>query len=129
MDDAELAYNESGSYSLLSTMSGADRDAFMSRYVSPVAAYDAQHGSQLIRTLQVFFESLGNIQKTADVLYLHVSTVRYRLSRIERILGISINNHDDRLCLQLALNLLRLAGPAGNPPGTTADSPPARQSP
>lgn len=129
LDDADLAYSESGSYSLLSTMSGADRDAFMSRYVRPVAAYDAQHGSQLIRTLQVFFESLGNIQKTADVLYLHVSTVRYRLSRIERVLGISIHNHDDRLCLQLALNLLRLTGHPGDPPGDTADPSPAHQSP
>jgi len=128
LDDADLAYGESGSYSLLSAISAVDRDAFMSRYVRPVADYDAQHGSQLVRTLQVFFESLSNIQKTADILYHHVSTIRYRLSRIEQILGISLNNHDDRLCLQLALNLLRLAGNPGNSPGNTGDPPLAHQS-
>jgi len=109
-DDADLAFSESGSYSLLSTMDGADREAFMTRYVRPLAAYDEQHGAQLVRTLEVFFESLGNVQKTADALYMHVSSVRYRLSRIEAILDISLSNHDDRLCLQLALNLLRLSG-------------------
>ena len=110
LDDADLAFSESGSYSLLSTMGGPDREAFMSRYVQPIVAYDEQHRSQLIRTLEVFFEALGNVQKTADVLYLHVSSVRYRLSRIETILGISLNNHDDRLCLQLGVILLRLSG-------------------
>ncbi|MNG93933.1 carbohydrate diacid transcriptional activator CdaR [compost metagenome] len=45
---------------------------------------------------------------TARALDIHISTLRYRVERIESILGISMDNPEDRFCLQVAAQMHRL---------------------
>jgi DNA-binding PucR family transcriptional regulator len=44
----------------------------------------------------------------------HVSTLRYRLSRVEAIAGIDLQRHEDRLALELALRSARLLSVSGS---------------
>lgn len=117
--DRDLSIADAGSYSLLTSTDAGDRSAFVDRYLSPLIAYDAEHGSDYLETLRIYFESVGNLQRVADRLFLHISTARYRLTRIEEIAGFSLRDEDDRLCVQLALKLLSLSpstAPAASAP-------------
>lgn len=64
----------------------------------------------LLATLDTFFQCGGNRALAARRLDLHVNTLRYRLERIEALLGGSINHPARSVTLQLAL-LARHAAP------------------
>ena len=66
-------------------------------------AYDAEHNSDLLKTLDAFLQSNGNKAATADALYLQRRSVYYRLTRIEELLGRSIDPADHRVRLYVAL--------------------------
>ncbi|MCS5498296.1 helix-turn-helix domain-containing protein [Cnuibacter physcomitrellae] len=104
----QLAIEDAGIFSLLTSIPSSDRIAFVRRHLGALVAYDRRYGSDLIPTLACYLECAGNAQRAADELFLHVSTVRYRLSRIEQLAGVSLRSHHDRLCLGVALHLLRL---------------------
>jgi len=56
---------------------------FIACYVEPLERYDAEHSSQLLHSLETFYEAAFNLQEAARRLDVHVSTLRYRLGRIE----------------------------------------------
>jgi GAF domain-containing protein len=77
-----------GIYGLL--FSGAPREqieAFIDDRLGPLIRYDAEHGTDLIRTLRAYFTVAGNMAKAASALYLHTNTLRQRMNRIGELLG------------------------------------------
>lgn len=116
-DDAERHIADVGSYAVLTaswSTTAADQELFVRRYLEPLMEYDRIHNAGYVETLQTYFENVGNVQRTADKLFLHLSTVRYRLKRIEEIAQIDLREEEDRLCMQLALRLVRFSGTAHN---------------
>jgi sugar diacid utilization regulator len=75
---------------------------FTSRYVDPLDDYDRNHMSQLRKSLEVFYSSQMNLEEAARRLHIHVSTLRYRLTRIEQLLGVDARGKA-RLDIELAL--------------------------
>lgn len=73
------------------------------KVLQPVLAFDAEHGGQLMRTLEVFLESGGSPQVAAKELFVHRNTVRYRLEQIERVTGLSLSSVEARVNLWLAM--------------------------
>ncbi len=59
-------------------------------------------------TLRCYFEHLGSSRKTALALDIHRNTLTNRLNKIEKLTGNSLNNAQQRLCLQNALVMERL---------------------
>lgn len=111
-DDGERRIADTGSYTLLAAASAdsvADQGLFVRRYLQPLVDYDRIHSAGLVETLGTYFENVGNVQKTASALFLHLSTVRYRIKRIEEIAKIDLREEEDRLCMQLALRISRFA--------------------
>lgn len=49
--------------------------------------YDKKYRSNLLETLRVFVQNEGRIAQTAQALFLHVNTVRYRLDKLKDLLG------------------------------------------
>ncbi|MFC6005447.1 PucR family transcriptional regulator, partial [Streptomonospora nanhaiensis] len=88
---------------LLASLPGSVRRSFRDHLLGPVAEYDARHGSELLRTLDIFLETCGSWQRTADELYVHVNTLRYRMQRIEELTGRRMSSMRDRTDLYLAL--------------------------
>ncbi|XVQ08005.1 PucR family transcriptional regulator ligand-binding domain-containing protein [Spirillospora sp. CA-255316] len=88
---------------LLAVLPDAVRRSYRQRFLGPLEDYDAQHGSELVRTLDTFLETCGSWQRTADLLYVHVNTLRYRVQRIEELTGRSMGSMRDRTDLYLAL--------------------------
>jgi sugar diacid utilization regulator len=70
--------------------------------------HDKQHESEYTRTLRCLLDSFGNASRAADQLHVHVNTVRYRIKRIAEITGVSLEDGDSRLALELELRAHRL---------------------
>jgi PucR family transcriptional regulator, purine catabolism regulatory protein len=107
--DGSLSIDDAGSYTLLVEVDRERQEAFSKRVLQKLEDYDSKHRSDLVTTLDVFLDHFGNVQKTAETLFLHQTTVRYRLSRIEELSNYMLSNAEDRLRLQIALRLRRLS--------------------
>ena len=64
--------------------------------------HDAQTGSDLMRTLEVF-AAYGEASQTARVLRTHRNTVLNRVQRIQELVGVDIRDPEQRLSLHVAL--------------------------
>lgn len=60
---------------------------------------------ELLETLRVYLDCQGNSVAAAKKLYIHRNTLRYRLDRIEQILGRSLESPEDRFSIGLALKI------------------------
>ncbi|MCL6627640.1 MAG: helix-turn-helix domain-containing protein [Alicyclobacillus shizuokensis] len=83
---------------------------FIRERLDPLRRYDADHESDLLHTLCAYLEHNGNVSETAQTLYIHRTTLQYRLRRIEQLLGCSLDSGRMRFELQLALTLDQLRG-------------------
>ena len=105
---AELAAHELGLYAYLFPMSENPfvRDRCR-RVLSAIREYDAQNHTNLEQTALVYVKENMEIAAAAKVLLQHPNTVRYRLSKIQRIIGME----DDPLfapMLSLTVSLSRI---------------------
>lgn len=105
---AELAAHELGLYAYLFPMSEnpfvCDR---CRRVLSAIREYDAQNHTNLEQTALVYVKENMEIAAAAKVLFQHPNTVRYRLSKIQRIIAME----DDPLfapMLSLTVSLSRI---------------------
>ncbi len=64
--------------------------------------YDEKHASELAETLRVFLRCTCGFSETAKALYVHRSTLLYRLGRIGELTGVDLKDPDTRLHLQLS---------------------------
>jgi len=93
---------------LLATAPAEARQAFRASLLSPLLDYDADHGTELVRTLRVFLDCSGSWTKAAEAMFVHVNSLRYRIRRVEELTGRDLGSLADQAALLLAL---RLAGP------------------
>jgi sugar diacid utilization regulator/GAF domain-containing protein len=75
---------------------------FVSSYVDPLDRYDQDHSSHLHESLKTFYDAGMNLEEAARRLHVHVSTLRYRLGKIQELLRTDIKG-EARLDIELAL--------------------------
>jgi len=129
-----LAFEQTGAYRLLlSAMSEdpAELQRFYAETVEPLVAYDDQYVTDLVRTVEAFLDNDGNVAGTAQKLFTHRHTIRYRLERVRELSGLDVGSTDGREKLSLGLKAMRVLGvaaPAGpaTEPGTGAGRVPRR---
>ncbi len=103
-------YEELGLYRLLAGLRARDElQRFYDETLGRLTRYDEAHGTELISTLEVFFEENANASQTSRALFVHRNTLNYRLQRIGEITGLDLNDAEARLAMQLALKLYRLS--------------------
>jgi sugar diacid utilization regulator len=77
----------------------------------PLETYDAQHATDLVATLDAFLWACGHWSVAATKLGIHVNTLRYRLTRIEKHTGRDLDSMADRADFYLALRTRAIAPP------------------
>jgi len=94
---------------------GESRDvrSFVEATLAPVLEYDARRGTDLVATLQAYFEAGASPARAAEALQVHVNTVTQRLERVSRLIGKDWSSPERALEIQLALRLHRLTGTSG----------------
>ncbi len=123
-----LSFEDTGSYRLLlpamSEASG-ELERFYEETVAPLSAYDDQYETELVRTIEAYLDNDGNVTPTAEQLFTHRHTIRYRLERVRDLCGHDITSTEGREKLGLGLKSMRVLGisPPRGPalePGTEA---------
>ncbi len=79
------------------------RAALRRRVLGKVFDYDAEHDGSLVRTLTVFLDCSGSWAKAAALLHVHVNTLRYRIGRVEELIGVDLSDFRQRVDVYLAL--------------------------
>lgn len=65
--------------------------------------YDRINQSELLFTLKLYLDNNKNLQKTLEALNIHRSTLKYRIQRIEDIIGLNLGNTEDEEYLRLSV--------------------------
>lgn len=83
---------------------------FVQRIIGKLYEYGVEHNTNLIDTLECYLEQDCCIQSAARELFIHASTLRYRLEKAEKITGHDLKDKDTKLEIQLAIKLYRYYG-------------------
>lgn len=107
--DEPVEFNSMGVYQLLTEMENLPMaQRYCDQVIGSLVQYDDSHSSNLVQTIDAYFEHHGNISQTAEMLFIHRNTLLYRLDRIQELTGQDLDNANDRLALQLALKLWQI---------------------
>lgn len=104
-------YGDLKLYQLLLALKESGFDHMLHFYretLGKLVEHDDRKQSDLIRTLNGFFDSNGNLAKAANDLDVHRNTLVYRLERISELTGLDLDDADNRLILHLSLKIQRV---------------------
>jgi PucR family transcriptional regulator, purine catabolism regulatory protein len=86
-------------------------ERFVRAQLEPLIRHDEQHRSELVRTLETYYQAGGKKATAARRLHVERQSIYKRLARIERILGVDLSDVETQLALQLALRARRFVEP------------------
>jgi len=86
---------------LLDAAEHVDFDAVIDKKLGKLAEYDKRNGTELITTFYRYLETGGSLIETANRLYIHRNSVKYRMDRIKEIAGIDIDTMRQRFIFYL----------------------------
>jgi len=120
-------FNELGpSIRALENQSREQLELFYATTVGTLQEHDDAHHDELVRSLMIFLEEQRSVGRAAKRLYVHQNTMRYRLKKIESLLGIRLGDTETLVDLFLGLRshaILtdrgRIAGSSPNAGGVT----------
>ena len=108
-----LAFEDTGSYRLLLPAMSEDPselERFYEETVAPISAYDEQYETELVATVEAYLDNDGNVTPTAETMFTHRHTIRYRLERVRDLCGHDISSTEGREKLGLGLKAMRVLG-------------------
>nr|WP_225954916.1 helix-turn-helix domain-containing protein [Kibdelosporangium phytohabitans] len=85
-----------------------DVDGFVSGTIGPVLDYDRERNTELVRTLEAYFNTGSSPTYAAEKLHVHPNTVTRRLDRISELLGPDWQKPERALDIQVALRVSRI---------------------
>ncbi|MDO5410241.1 MAG: helix-turn-helix domain-containing protein [Lachnospiraceae bacterium] len=69
-------------------------------------SYDKIHHTQYCITLKAYFQNYMNMAQTAKILHIHISTLKYRLTRISELLNLDLDDPANKMYLRVVMYLL-----------------------
>ncbi|WP_461177936.1 helix-turn-helix domain-containing protein [Virgibacillus ainsalahensis] len=102
-------FEDLGSYTLLHLIKDtAEAHYFMQNYLEKLMDHSKGNNINLFKTLRVYLEQNGSIKKTSDALFIHRSTLLYRIEKIKEILEVDMDDSDIRFNLMMTYKLFDL---------------------
>lgn len=99
-----MTFEQLGAYSVLYHLGDPlVAPLFLKTYLQPLLAYGKNR--DLFDTLRTYLQANGSIKDTAAALYIHRSSLKYRLEKIREVLKIDIDQAEQRFNLMLAYKL------------------------
>jgi sugar diacid utilization regulator/putative methionine-R-sulfoxide reductase with GAF domain len=80
-------------------------DTLARRTLGPLLEADRVSGRRYVATLAAYLSADRHLKPAAAALGVHVNTLRYRIARIERLLGVRLDDVDARFSLELAVRV------------------------
>ncbi len=107
-NDQVICFDKLGAYRII--FRGDDQNEplrFANDMIGKLIDYDQRHGTFLVDSLEAYLANACHIKNTAEKIYVHLNTLRYRLEKVEEIAGVDLSDAQTRLNLQLAIMIAR----------------------
>lgn len=93
---------------LMTSLSENMAEEFLAKTIEPIVDRGSRKGQTAVETLDAYLASGRRLQESADVLGIHVSTMRYRLERLTDKYDLDLTDSGQCFELELALRLHRM---------------------
>src|SRR5699024_1500612 len=104
-----ITFDELGIFKILSQdYLNEELEDFYNETLKPLTDYDEKKSTELVKTLETYFEYNGNLKRMSESLFTHYNTVLYRINRIKDITNMDLDDPNDRLNLEIALKIKEL---------------------
>jgi DNA-binding PucR family transcriptional regulator len=80
-------------------------DHFVADRIGRLLEHDAERHSKLVETLTAYLDAGAALDAAAEALFIHRSTLKYRLGRIRELLDVDLSDPSARFDLQLACGI------------------------
>ncbi|MEH7385474.1 helix-turn-helix domain-containing protein [Bacillus sp. JJ1521] len=108
-DGGYAVYDDLGAYTILSNTSDVQSARiFIKKNLGVLIQYSEKNNVDLFGTLKVFLLHNGNVREASNALYIHRSTLEYRIDRIAELLNVDLNDAEIRFELLMAYKLYNL---------------------
>lgn len=98
-------FQDLGVVRLLASIRQEQLDDYCHEYIDELIKYDKENQTDMVETLQIYLNENKNLKSTAEKLFIHTNTLRYRLKKIESVLQIDLQNTNDLLNLLVTLKI------------------------
>lgn len=109
IDKPFLYYNKLGILKFFIDNEGRLNESFLKKiyetYILPLKEHDKIYHSELLKTLETYFNNNCSKINTANKLYIHKNTLRARFASINKILNCNVDNSEDLFNIHLAIKL------------------------
>ncbi|MEM5590866.1 helix-turn-helix domain-containing protein [Niallia circulans] len=82
---------------LLDSSDYVNMDPVIERKIGKLIQYDKENDSDLVKTLFYYLTSNGSLKETANQLYIHRNSVKYRIDRIKEIADIKLDTFQEKV--------------------------------
>lgn len=82
------------------------KNFYLSQQLQALLDYDLENQTEMFKTLKIYLQCGLNVSKALSLLYIHRSTFNYRIEKIQKILGKSLQDYHTRHYLQFAIGLM-----------------------
>lgn len=104
-ENAIYSYHDIGIYRLFAETDQLDH---FEQYIPDVLLNLNKKHSDLVSTLKTFLDKNQNYKDTANSLFIHPKTVRYRIDKIKQHTSIDFHNAEELLQINIGLRLLKM---------------------
>ena len=103
-------YSHLGVYKMLYDISLEDEaSSFCNQYLKKLIDYDKENNGEYLETLGCLVKNDWNLKKTAEDMFIHYNTMKYRFSKIIEIVNLDLNNREDKFKIELCLKLMNMS--------------------
>lgn len=107
--DGVAEFDALGFYRLIHPLAASpELERYCQDLLGRITAYDTEHGTELLATLESYLRNGRNAAATARDLFIHYNTLRYRLEKLDRLTGGLDRQANSRLSIEVALHARRL---------------------
>lgn len=104
--DRFLCYDSLASFVMLRSLPRESLGDYCHQRIQQLGAYDEAHGTELCITLQVYLEQAKSLAKTAELLYVHRNTVRYRINKCMELMNTDLEDGNEIFAYIFSLRIL-----------------------
>lgn len=108
-NDNIIYYEELGIFNILQHVyQSSEAQRFCSDNLGMLIEYDEKHNTDLLESVKVLSKNDWNLKKSAEELFIHYNTMKYRLKRISEILKLDLSNSEQKLNIAISLKLIQM---------------------